>query len=434
VLRRDVFIAAMKLHCWKKLAWSISAFALVEQSPPEMGDYPFQLFHDNTGHYVWTGEHIVKIEDASPQQPLYHMLDAVEIDAGDIPNNGQKLTTTYGNLLFNWLVMIYAFGEKLPYQQDRVSPDKIKQLILPKLVNQFEPDGSGGMDKIFVSELIRYKEALYFLRGFANFCVWSATKKVLLPPPGIKAYRDQLLKENEGKLNELATIADIGKKLVAFDAEWLKGDPGGDNFVTSGKPREIVRAKKFLMHGAETGFDENGVYATLIPNSLHEGWDLTKFPQMNDSLRAGSFSRGSQTMLGGVQVKLLRRATANMMVTIDDCGSRVGSPVLITPQSAKRFTGFTFITEDQKQQIKFTTPEDAQSYLGQVMYQRNPRFCRLDFTDYCKTCVGDRLAANPTGLSAAVSELGSAFLGIFMSKMHGKSLKTAKVDYKALMR
>jgi hypothetical protein len=44
------------------------------------------------------------------------------------------------------------------------------------------------------------------------------------------------------------------------------------------------------------------------------------------------------------------------------------------------------------------------------------------------------LAANPTGLSAAVSELGSAFLGIFMSKMHGKSLKTAKVDYKALMR
>lgn len=437
MLRRDVFIAAMKLHCWKKLAWTISAFALVDQSPPEVAEYPFQLFHDNTGHYTWDGEQIVKIDDADPAQPLYHMLDEVEIGQGDIPNNGEKLITTYGNLLFNWLVMVYAFGEKLPYQQDKVEPNHIAKLILKNLVDQWEPDGTGGTEPgspIYVSELVRYKEAMFFLTGFATFCVWSATKKVLLPPPGIKQYRDKLLAENEGHLHELATIAEIGKKLVAYDAEWLKDDPGGDNFVTPGKPRNIIRAKKFLMHGAETGFDENGIYGTLIPNSLHEGWDLTKFPEMNNSLRAGSFSRGSQTMLGGVQVKLLRRATANLIVTVDDCGSKVGSPIVMSHHLAKKYVGFTLIDTDQKNQVKLNSEEDAEPYLGQVMYLRNPMYCKLDFTDYCKTCVGDRLAANPTGLSAAVSEMGSAFLSIFMSKMHGKALKTAQVNYPALMR
>jgi hypothetical protein len=57
-------------------------------------------------------------------------------------------------------------------------------------------------------------------------------------------------------------------------------------------------------------------------------------------------------------------------------------------------------------------------------------FCRLEKTDYCKACVGQRLAENPTGLSAAISEYGSAFLSIYMAAAHGKALVTAKLDFK----
>ena len=59
----------------------------------------------------------------------------------------------------------------------------------------------------------------------------------------------------------------------------------------------------------------------------------------------------------------------------------------------------------------------------------SPMYCKLDKTDYCKTCVGKKLADNPTGLSMAVSDYGSTMLYIYMSAVHGKQLKLAKVNH-----
>jgi hypothetical protein len=60
-------------------------------------------------------------------------------------------------------------------------------------------------------------------------------------------------------------------------------------------------------------------------------------------------------------------------------------------------------------------------------------FCKLDKTDYCAVCVGERLSINPTALSAAVAEYGSTFMLISMKKMHGTVLATHRMNYKTAL-
>jgi hypothetical protein len=54
-------------------------------------------------------------------------------------------------------------------------------------------------------------------------------------------------------------------------------------------------------------------------------------------------------------------------------------------------------------------------------------YCRYGFTDFCETCLGDKLSISKTGLSVAVSDCGSVFLGIYMSAAHAKQLSTQEL-------
>ena len=80
-----------------------------------------------------------------------------------------------------------------------------------------------------------------------------------------------------------------------------------------------------------------------ITKSLAEGWDITKFPEMMDGSRAGSYSRGAETMLGGEQVKWLLRTSSNMRITQKDCGSRLGYRMQVTPTTIKQLVGFSIV-------------------------------------------------------------------------------------------
>ena len=424
--KREFFLAAMRAERFRDLSWCITAFAVARPAKPTAPIAEYELYSDDSGHYHVTqdGEY-VRFEEADPKQPLYSLDERLDVGPEDVPNLKENVSTRYGNLLFNYTVLVWAFGSKFEYQNADVSASKLEAEISKRLVDRDDAKASDP-NAIFVDEYLRFSDAMFYLTGLSQVCVWAASRKTLLPPPGGKELRDKLIKENEGKLHELATIAKINKQLLEYDAEWLKGDPSGERFTTPGKARNVVRAKKFLMHGAEAGLKGNGVTATLVPNSLNEGWDIKYFPKMNDSLRAGSFDRGSETQLGGVSVKWLYRAMSNCTITQDDCGSALGSVETLNKESLTRFMGMTII--DEGQQVKLDSDETAGKYLGKTVMVRNPMYCKLDYTDYCKVCVGDRLAINPYGLSAAASDYGSAFLGLFMKAMHGKVLKTAELD------
>ena len=442
MLKRDLFVAAMQAGHYKKIKWLIGAFSIVLEGPTEWQQdaYAYRIVATPLGIFYCNPDNVqelLKVEDGVPGQALYRFKEKMELQPLEIPNYGNgvdaAITTSYGNLFFNWAVLVHAFGTKIEYHNpsDKVKVGKIEDIILERLHDDPKPGavalpGSQETDgAIYISEYLKFAEGMFYLTSMTQLCTYGATEKVLLPPPGIKEFKAALLAQYADKLEDKATIAKIDEALIKFDAEYLKGDEA-ENFLIDDKSRSTVRRKLFLMAGAETGLDENSVKADLIQNSLLEGWDISKFPSMNNSLRAGSFNRGSQTQLGGVSVKWLLRASSNMNVTLDDCGSRLGNITLVSKDNLHRLVGFSMVTQEGSKRIK--NKEEAGAYLGKKLLMRSPMYCKLTKTDYCKVCVGERLTVNPDGLSIAVSDYGSAFLAIYMKAMHGKNLQTAKMD------
>lgn len=435
--RLDYFLAAMEAALYRNKTWVISAFAVIQEGPDEYkkDPYPYRLVQQPTGVSFVNPDNVqelLPLEDAVPGQPPFSKQDKIKLTSGQVPNLTVDVETSYGNLLANYILLIWPFKNKLPFVLGKMSPSKLESMILPLLEDDpasqqdYETRIAKKPNIIFVNQYLKFANAMTYISGFANLWVSGGTEKALLPPPGVKELREALIEQYKDRLDDPATIALIAKELVKLDAQWLEGDDTL-NFLISKKNFEVVRAKKFLMVGAEAGLGD-GQQVELIPNSLHEGWEIDSIPAMVNNLRAGSFNRGAETMKGGESVKWLLRASSNINIKPGDCGSTMGVDVLLDDKKAKKYLNFTAQTEQGTVKL---SEEVIGSYLGKQIKVRSPMYCKLDHTDYCATCVGPRLAENPTGASSAISDFGSIMMLMFMKAVHGKALILHKYDYKA---
>ena len=225
-------------------------------------------------------------------------------------------------------------------------------------------------------------------------------------------------------MDDPATIARIDAELVAFDKEYLKGDPS-EKFLISAKSRNMVRRRLFLQYGGEAGLG-NSNSMTLLKNSLSEGWDPASFPTLNNTSRAGSFDRGSETQKGGEEVKWLLRASSNIRILDEDCGTKLGKGVYVTSTNYKKLVSLYIITTNG---IRLVEDEPAaEALIGKSILVRSPMFCKHKLTDYCKHCVGERLGANKNAASSAITAEGSAFMLLSLKAAHGKVVSLAKMD------
>lgn len=432
----DYFLAAMQAGEQRRRAWVISAFSLIKEAPDawKKDPYPYRIVQTPSGHMFvdpQSNHQLSPIDGTTGDAPPFQIKDKIHLKAGQVENLTKDIETTYGNLLFNCTSVIWPFGRKIDFMEGKVTAGQMEALVLPRLADdpkEGDPPAQGAPQSqpIYVNEYLKFADSMFYLAGFSQLCVPGATRKTMTAAPGIQELKAKLLEENKDRLHDPAIVAKIQQELIAYDRAYLKGDPG-ENFMITDKAFQVVRSKLFGMHGAESGLEDSADVA-LIKNSLSQGWDISKFPEMNNSLRAGSFNRGAQTMLGGESVKWLLRASSNIMVAQEDCGTRLGNLVEVTNDNYKRLTGFWLVSGTTDTLV--TDNEAAGKYLGKVVTVRSPMFCKLDKTDYCSRCVGKRLSDTPTGLSSAVSEYGSAFLGIFLAAAHGKQLTLAKMNYK----
>lgn len=427
---------ALQAEEYRRKAWVLSAFALVMEETDEYltDPYAYRIVRQPNGVFFVDPEaefSLTKIDNAKLDEPLFTMREKISLAVGDIPNLSKPIESTVGNLLVNWMICVYPFGKKIPYQEGKIKARGMEALILEKLTDNPPEDTPKEKledpNTIYVFEYLKFCDAMFWLPGILQLCAPSATPKTMTSDPRIPEIKAKLLEENKDRLHDPAVIAKIDAQLVDIDKnQWMKDDPGADFYAVSGKAYNMVRRKAFSMMGAESGLEDK-VEMDLIQNSLEEGWDISKFPSMNNNLRAGSFNRGALTMLGGESTKWLLRASANMRVVMDDCGTKFGIPEIITEENHKKMVGFSLITPNGLVKV---TKENSQSFIDKSVVVRSPMTCKLEKTDFCATCVGERLANNPTGLSAAVADYGSTFLYIFMSAVHGKALLLAKMDYR----
>lgn len=428
----EFFKQAVAAGNLKRKDWIISAFSIVMNS--DMSKIlPWSIMYE-TGEdgnvqvtFFGADAEAISIDDYELSQeqmnPPYRFRDKLSITKDLIPNiEGQTLTTTYGNVIANWLLCVYPFGNKIPYFQGRFTIKQVEGYIERLLTSD---DGEEkDPDKIYIDEYNRFRRAAGLIDGLSQLCVPSATRKSLTRHPDTEKVRAELLEKYKDKLHDPSVVAKIDAAMVELDKEWLKGDRSLD-FLIKGKSLNVVRKKAHYLMGLDQSFSETED-TDFITRSLSDGWDIEKLPTMASSLREGSFDRGAQTALGGEAVKFILRVMQNALVEVDDCGSKVTVDVEVTKTNAKQMMGNNIVSGGSIVKI---TSDNIDKYTGKTVKMRTPLFCRTSGDNFCKVCIGDKYGNHPTGLATAASSVGSAFMLAFMKKMHGKSLQTTKYNF-----
>lgn len=358
--------------------------------------------------------------DPGNPQPPFSFKDVITLKKGDLPNVDKDLNTTYGNVVLNWLLGVYPFNDKIPFFTGKLKISQFEKIIEKRLVDGLSTDSDASSQHIYTDEYIRFKEAASLLDGYSQLCVPSASAKTLTHHPDRDKLRDELLEKYSDRLHDPATAAIINAALEKLDREWMSGDEA-EGFFIKDKSFNTVRMKTHGIMGLHDSFSDTGETPKYITTSLSDGMKAEDLPAIANNSREGSFDRGAETQLGGEAVKFILRVMQNVTLEIDDCGSDVGIMMPVNDANKETMIGNTIIAN--KKLVKLTD-DNIKSYFNTLVELRTPAYCRAERDGFCKTCIGDRYAENPTALATAASGIGSTFMGLFMASMHGKALKT----------
>lgn len=397
--------------------------------------YPYQLFNDN-GKVVYADPEEnawVELEELTARmakrEPFFRFLDRISLPKRAIPNLLEAIeNTTYGNLLLNMVVLVYSFGDRIPYQSGKFSLKKV-EMIIAELTQSLPEEGQPRDPKaIYVDELDqRYYHAAYSTTGWMSLGVPAATPYTITVSPEIRKLRKELLEKYIDDLQNPATIAKIMKALIDADKDFQANDPD-KGFLQPGKTFDVVRAKQFLMHGIEYDFTDRSKI-TVIERSLSEQWDITKLPQMANSLIDGSYNRGAMTALGGELAKVFQRFFLSTVISMEDCKTKLGRFRDLDKDNIQSYHG-TYAQGPNKDVL--ITIDNEKEFIGKRVLLRSPMYCAATEGNFCIHCMGENFRNREQSLPAVATEIGNRLMYIMMSRMHGVALKVEKMDWKAM--
>lgn len=423
----DYFIGSLKAKAHYDRRWMLRAFSVVIDP---IGDpEPWSLSHgsDSVSVYVPNEQGTFEWEVLEGVKPydipfIYHEACG-PIKAGDIENLTEDLADgTWGDLVFNSRVLVYACRDLIPYQVGPVDLGSVEQIFVEKMKD--DPAGEDVPGELYVKHWIRFGKAIGDLAGYELF-VPSVTEKSLQSPPNNSQLRDEQFEANKDQLDDPVTQSRIQNTLVDNWKQYIKGDPA-EGFLYKKKSVNTAIKRMFLIHGPEAGFSEGG-RATLIKNSLEEGLDITKYPDMVNSLRAGSYYRGALTALAGEDVDLMGRIFQNARIVLEFCGTTETFEDTID----ERRIGRTLIDDGKPVKI---TKENLGQYKGKVYGLYVPGYCKTSHGDVCSVCMGDKVSQYPDSLGSMISEIPSTMMAVMMGSAHAKELKTTPLDVEGFLR
>ena len=443
----DFFIKGCQLGAYKYKEWALAIFCIstLPEEYIEEDHYPCRIYlkdgypcfyrkdlysDDDTGDFEYLTLNGKPIEYLKGENILY-VDEGMVIGHNDIPSmkyiKTTTLQTTPGVFFFNWYCLMYGIGDKIPYVNDHpVNQTKIIESILNRVKDDLQPGQTPDPEAIYVSELKRTLNAINAFSGFSGINTPSATPYTISGAPGIREYRDKLLKQHEKQLDDPLVVADIQAKLLAYDKEYCNSDPN-KGFYQNPKKSDIARMQLHCMKGIKNRLDPTRP-SKLIKTSLSEEFDPADLPVINDELRHGSYSRGKMTALGGVGVKDAYRSFAACEITKEDCGTTLGYPVRLTKQNINLYLKSYFI---DKNQTHLLTEENKEQFIGQVVLVRTPAFCKADDSgrSYCSKCFGEDLRGHEKSLASYAAEISSVMNTRFMKDMHGSRNDLIPIDF-----
>lgn len=432
-------LALNKSTLFNDKRWLVSLLAIMmplDQSKDKEASIPYFLIKTLTGmSFVLPNDNgettLEPIDDYKQNQPLFTVRDVIEADSTWAKNIKEKQTTQLGNLIVNAVGACFCFPEKMAFINGVINTKTLEEKIAPILVDdpedgQFNPNEKG----IYVSEMIKFNDQIHFLNNIAEIISVTATPKNIVAAPNMAAARKKILAEYGDSITDPVKLAEVESALQAVDDEYLKDDPSSKVFI-KGKIKNIGRKKMYVIFGDEAGFEEK-TKATPVTTSLDQGWDVdpAKYPNYINALRSGAYSRGAETIKGGVVSKTLLRAFGGFKVTPKDCGSKLGFTRVIKKGFLTNLVGRSIqvgsswkVVEDIK---------EAGTYLGKSVTVRSPMYCKADGEWICSSCLTDYYKNSANSIPITVLEVGAVILGMFMAAMHGKVLSTVDVEIEEL--
>lgn len=423
--KRDFFMLCMKEGKYKFKPWVIRAFALVRETKTVDVMEFFDINQTPAGFFFKSPEtgalEPITGDNIKAGQPLFSMKEKFIVKKGEMPGVTKDEETDYGRVLYYFTIFHYSFGDKVPFVNQQLNMQAFEDELASKLQDEAE-EGKEDPKLFYPRELIKYYEAMAYSRGLAMLFVPAASPKSLTVDKSVLKRRAELFNDPKIDLNNQAVASQVEKELLDLDKKSFEGDPASGYLIS--KKNWASRKKCFISFGSGDGLTPDS-RTPYVKMSLSEGTDVTQFKAYNDEMRTGSYKRGVETMYGGELDKWLVRESSNVRVSMNDCGSLVGIPTLVTERNQKDLLGKNIVAG--KQVVKLAQ-DNIGTYMGQYVIRRSPAACWEPHPDYCAVCLGEKLSMNPDAISIAFSQYGHAFMGESMSAMHGKSLSIARMD------
>jgi hypothetical protein len=420
---------AIGLKLFTKMGWMISVFSVTK--PHDGEKYHGKIVPQDWGYsYVDVSGELVKIEDAPKGEPIFRFLDKIMVDASWAENVDKPQETRIGNLIFNHVAILSSFGKKHPFPFGKVTISGLEDSIAPKLKSTPKEGEERSDMYYYVDELMLFKNSLRYYSGITQLSTWSATARTMTSAPGVDEFKAGLIKKYGDTLTDPVQLTHFEKELQDFDEKYLEEDPANNTFMR-GKVKNVSRKKMFLTMGAGLSFtDTNRV--TPITNSLQNGWptEPEQFAAMMNDLRAGSYSRGAETIKGGVAAKVLLRSTNTLQIKDTDCGAKLGIRRVYDKSNLNKLVGRYIVGTKP---VLVENVEQAGEYLGKSIKVRSPMYCKLqgDGNSRCRICCGENLFKFPDGFAIPATEVSGILLYASMKAMHGTVLSTAKLNLAA---
>lgn len=347
------------------------------------------------------------IDDVTELSPIVGYKEQFTVHAGDLPNIKQTMITTGGNFIANLYFFTTPFGDRFEYVNHKTMPDAFNNPVQAAL----------AADEITIEQFLYYTEMVDFSGNFWGVSVPTGSEKTMLVSPVVMELKEKLLKENAGELDNAVVITGIEKQLIDADKADFVGDVAEDFFVGS-KSRAVSRKKARIMYGLDDGL---GGKPALNTDPLSKGLKAETIPIAADSTRSASYSRGFLTAQGGELVNYLYRVFMNTKIARDDCGTKEGVVVTITPVNMKRYLG-RYMFDGSGKTILIGL-DNIKSLMNKSVVVRTPQRCKEAAPNFCAHCTDEFFFKSRESVHIETSLPGSVIMNDRMKAMHGREFK-----------
>lgn len=407
----DYFIKSMKAEMYMDRRW-LTRCVSIPMEVDEYDDMP-QLVDGRVG-FIENGE-VVYLDDFVDNTPIFGINVKVTLPAFTLPNMAKETVTTYRHCIMNAIILVYPFGDKIPYHEELFSRKWIDTTTEAAL----------RANTITVPEFKKLFRATLFIDFLNDYCVPTASRKMLDPSPAAAKLRDELLVKYKDELTDPLVVAKIDKEIANLLSKEMEDDSSSGYFVNPDKSIDKVRKKTHGMIGGVPRLDDPSKMQ-IITASLEEGWAIKNIPALVSSSRSGSIQRGINTAFGGEAANFSGRIYQNVRNAEEDCGTSVGVPITITANNMQDYVGQYLVSDSSKP----LTAQVLSGSIGKILIVRLPATCITKNGNFCSKCLGDNLGLSGVGLGPQLSAVGNVFMSISLAQFHGAVYRTVKWDWK----